>query len=231
LPSSHPRVPEEQILQPARRMRRLYAGDPLPSHLGPRGAEALRQSAADLRHFEELRELGMALFLDRPLSAGKAPAEPDNTPLLASEAFSRSIAEQRLHDLAREPNMLTDVERADCLLRLREGAETRGLPLDAVGGESRPGAVSLTDARRAAPDFVLLRTLPGSVRTLLEQVDFTKRMEQTDLDWLRQGGRVLLARDAAGTTLVVYDEQLRPRLKLPLPLYCASRISTRDTRI
>ncbi len=36
LPPSHPRVPEEQILQPSRRTRRLYAGDPLPLHLGPR---------------------------------------------------------------------------------------------------------------------------------------------------------------------------------------------------
>ncbi len=101
LPPSHPRVPEEQILQPSRRTRRLYADDPLPSHLGKHGAEALRRSAADLCRAEELRELGMAIFLDRPFGAGKAPTEPDGTLLLASEAFSRSIAEQRLLALAR----------------------------------------------------------------------------------------------------------------------------------
>jgi hypothetical protein len=216
LPASHPRVLEEQILQPSRRTRRLYAGDPLPSHLGERGAEALRQSVIDLRHPEELRELGMALFLDRPFGAGKAVTEPDGTLLLASEAFSRSIAEQRLGDLTREPNLLTDVECDECLSRLMEGAETRGLPLEAVGGEARPGTVSLTDARRAAPDFVLLRTTPGSMRALLEQVDFTKLAEQMDLDWLLKGGRALLARDVAGRELVVYDDQLRPRLKWPL---------------
>jgi hypothetical protein len=214
LPSSHPRIPEEQILQPSRRTRRLYGGDPLPSHLGPCAAEALRQSASDLRHSEELRELGMALFLDRPLGAGKAATEPDGTLLLASEAFSRTVAEQRLRDLAREPKTLTDLECAKCLSRLMEGAETRGLPLDAVGGDARPGTVSLTDARRAAPDFVLLRTTPGSVRALLRQYDFTQLAKQMDLDWLLKGGRVLLARDAAGQGLVVYDDRLRPRLEL-----------------
>jgi hypothetical protein len=208
LPASHPRVLEEQILQPSRRTRRLYASDPLPSHLGPHGAEVLRQSAADLRHSEELRELGIALFLDRPL--------PDGMLLLASEAFSRAIAEERLRELAREPNLLTEMERDQCLSRLAEGSETRGLSMDAVGGDARPGSVSLTDARRAAMDFVLLRTTPGSVRALLEQVDFTQYADQTDLHCLLTSGRVLLARDATGKMLVVYDDQLGPRLKLPL---------------
>jgi hypothetical protein len=214
LPPSHPRVPEEQILQPSRRTRRLYAGDPLTVHLGPHGAETLRQSAVDLRHAEELRELGMALFLDRPFGAGKAPGEPDGTLLLASEAYSRSIAEERLSALAREPGVLPDAERDACLRRLREGAETHGLPLDAVGGDARPGTVSLTDARRAAADFVLLRTTPGSVRALLEQYDFTPLAEEIELDWLLSGGLVLLARGAMGPGVLVYDEDVRPRLEL-----------------
>src|SRR5207248_10599286 len=62
LPPTHPRVPEEQILQPARRRRRLYADDPLPAHLGPRGAVVLRASVADLEHPAERRALGLALF-------------------------------------------------------------------------------------------------------------------------------------------------------------------------
>ncbi len=44
LPPSHPRVPEEQILQLSRRTRRLYADDPLSAHLGPQAARVLRQS-------------------------------------------------------------------------------------------------------------------------------------------------------------------------------------------
>ena len=214
LPPSHPRVPEEQILQPSRRTRRLYADDPLPSHLGPHAARALRQSVVDLQHPEELRELGVALFLDRPFGAGKAPGEPDGTLLLASEAYSWSIAEERLHALAREPGLLPDAERDACLQRLREGKETHGLSLDAVGGDARPGTVSLTDARRAAPDFVLLRTTPGSVRALLEHYDFTALAEKIELDWLIKGGRVLVARDAAGPGVLVYDEEMRARLEL-----------------
>ncbi len=155
----------------------------------------------------------MARFLDRPFGAGKAPGEPDGTLLLASEAYSRSIAEQRLEALAREPGLLTDSERDALLRRLQEGAETHGLSLDAVGGDARPGTASLTDARRAAPDFVLLRTTPGSVRGLLEQYDFTALAEKVELDWLLKGGRVLMARDATGA-VVVYDEWMRPRLEL-----------------
>ena len=126
LPPSHPRVPEEQILQPSRRTRRLYADDPLPSHLGKHGAEALRRSAADLCHVEELRDLGMAVFLDRPFGGGKAPMELDGTLLLASEAFSRSVAEQRLLALARAGTI--------------DGRRTRRLFTAAEGrrGDARP---------------------------------------------------------------------------------------------
>ena len=214
LPPSHPRVPEEQILQPSRRTRRLYADDPLPSHLGKHGAEALRRSAADLCHVEELRDLGTAVFLDRPFGGGKAPMELDGTLLLASEAFSRSVAEQRLLALAQEPGLLTDAERDACLRRLKDGAETHGLSLDAVCGDARPGTVSLTDARHAASDFVFQRTTPGSVRALLGQYDFAPLAEQIDLNWLTKGSRVLLARDVTGSGILVYDERLTPRLEL-----------------
>src|SRR5262249_42104173 len=76
LPPECPRVPEEQLLQPAKRQKLLYADDPLPRHLGPLGDAALRESVADLRHTDELRELGLALSLDRPFGDAKAPAEP-----------------------------------------------------------------------------------------------------------------------------------------------------------
>ena len=50
-----------------------------------------------------MRELGVAIFIDRPLGGLKAPGEPDLSPLLAHEAFSRSLAERALGELAREP--------------------------------------------------------------------------------------------------------------------------------
>src|SRR6185437_4668982 len=122
--------------------------------------EVLRQSLADLTHADEWRELGLAVFLDRPLGIGKAATEPDGTLLLSAEAFSASIARERLHTLMRE----VGVEPGDIAFqRLIAAAEVRGLPLDAIGGSVRPGTVSLADARRAAADFVFLRTTPGSL--------------------------------------------------------------------
>ncbi len=156
LPASHPRVPEEQIMQPARRTRRLYAEDPLSHRLGPQAAGLLRQSLLDLQHPDEWRELGLAVFLDRPLGVGKAATEPDGTLLLSAEAFSASIARERLR--AAEASLALDPP------------EVHGLPLDAIGGAVRPGTVSLADARRAAADFVFLRTTPGSVRAFLAAI-------------------------------------------------------------
>ena len=108
LPPSHPRVPEEQITQPARRSRQLYGGDPLLARLGPQALAVLRQSFNDLEHADEWRELGLAVFLDRPLGIGKAANEPDGTLLLSAEAFSASIARERLHALARDLGLQPD---------------------------------------------------------------------------------------------------------------------------
>jgi hypothetical protein len=209
LPPSHPRVPDEQLLQPARRRRRLYEGDPLPAPLGPPAGAALRQSAADLEHEEERRELGAALFLDRPFGAGKAPAEPDATPLLASLAYSRSVAEQRLAALAGDVGLDEAAVR-----RVRAGLALPGLPLEAIGPPVRPGTVSLADARRAAPDFVFLHTLPGSVRALLGQFDFAAGAGPWGAPGPLFSQRVLLARSLQGPGVTVYDEALRPRLEL-----------------
>src|SRR5262249_46577108 len=120
LPPSHPRVLEEQIVQPARRTRNLYADNPLLGRLTPPTADLLRQSLLDLEHSEEWRELGLAVFLDRPLGIGKAAAEPDGTLLLSAEAFSASIARERLHALARDVGLRPD----DTVF-----PEVRGVPL------------------------------------------------------------------------------------------------------
>jgi hypothetical protein len=245
LPPSHPRVAEEQINQPARRTRRLYASDPLPSpslsfkplspgtpgergwgegalppltpnpsplSTGERGesrivAQALRQSLDDLVHAEEWRELGLAVFLDRPFGAGKAATEPDGTLLLSAEAFSAAIAWQRRDALAHEVGLRSD----DTGL---PASEVHGLPLDAIGGAARPGTVSLADARRAAADFVFLRTTPASARALLGQFDFTPLTRRFRLEDVLTPGNLLLARSAVGAELVLYDAQLRPRVQL-----------------
>jgi hypothetical protein len=213
LPPEHPRVPEEQVLQPGRRSRRLYDGDPLNRRLAPQARALLRQSFIDLEHAEERRELGAALFIDRPLGGGKHPAEPDETLLLASVAFSRSVAAERLRSLAAELGL--DVE-APQVERVRSGLDFPGLPLDAIGPAAKPGTVTLADAARAAPDFVFLWTTRAGTAALLRQFDFTPLGEYMDLSFLT-AGRVLVARAAQGPGLRVYDEALRPRLELEVP--------------
>jgi hypothetical protein len=221
LPPSHPRVPEEQITQPARRRRQLYAGDPLlpPPHppqtvggvRGGRIAEALRQSFLDLEHPDEWRELGLGVFLDRPLGVGKAAAEPDGTLLLSAEAFSPSIARERLLALAGD----LGISPQDALVqRLLARPPLPGLPLDAIGGPVHPGAISLADARRAAADFVFLRSTPSSVKAFLAQFDFGPLGQKYPIDDLLSGKDVLIARSATSGNLVIYDAQLRPRLEL-----------------
>lgn len=211
LPPSHPRVPEEQITQPARRTRRLFADDPVLSRLTGRLAEVLRQSFVDLEHDEEWRELGLGVFLDRPLGVGKAAAEPDATLLLSAEAFSASIARERLLALARD----VGVNPQDALVqRLLIRSSQPGLPLDAIGGAVRPGAVSLADARRAAADFVYLRSTPSSVKAVFAQFDFAPLAQRFDIEDLLQGQDLLIARSAVSGNLVIYDARLRPRVEL-----------------
>jgi hypothetical protein len=212
LPPSHPRVPEEQITQPARRSRQLYADDPLLPrlHVG-RIAEVLRQSFLDLENADEWRELGLGVFLDRPLGVGKAATEPDSTLLLSAEAFSISIAQQRVLAMADDLGIPSE----DAIVqRLLARPPLAGLPLDAIGGPVRPGTISLADARRASSDFVFLRSTPSSVKAFLMQFDFTPLAQRFSIDDLLQGEKLLIARSGANDELAIYDVQSRPRIEL-----------------
>ena len=213
LPPSHPRVPEDQIAQPARRTRRLYAEDPLLPRLSGQLAEVLRQSLLDLEDAEEWRELGLGVFLDRPLGVGKVGAEPDATLLLSAEAFSASIARERLLALAGDVGVNPD----DAVVqRLLVRPPLPGLPLDAIGAAVRPGTVCLADASRAAADFVFLRSTPSSVKAFLTQFDFTPLTQRFDMADLLHGEEVLIARSAASGALVIHDSRLRPRVELEM---------------
>lgn len=195
-PDGYPRVPEEQILQTNRRRKRLFADDPLCDRLTPRARDILAGSVADLSLESEWLELGTALYLDRPFGGGKGAVAADPTPALASLAFSRSIATQHLRLLEAD----LDVTAPDAPLDLA------GVPLGRIGGPVRQGTVSLADAARCAGDFVFRRTLPASVRGLLELFDFGEFAD-------RLAGRVLLARSPSGPGVVVYDEQWRARME------------------
>jgi hypothetical protein len=219
LPPPHVRVSEEQIVQPEKRTRRLYANDPLSPYLGTHGPQLLRQSIEDLRYPCELRELGMALFLDRPFSLGKAPGQPDQTPLLSYEAFSRSIAGRRLQLLASLPDLAVDPRAIAGYQEALQTLPVDGVSLDSHQGISRPGAVSVEDARAVAEDFVFLRTTGKSVAGFLSLFDFSLLSQRFSLDYLSPSKRVLILRGGAGAgqtegVLVVYDAELRRRLQL-----------------
>lgn len=213
LPLPHPRVPEEQILQPGKRTKRLFEGDPLADHLQDRGRAVLEQAVRDLEHPAELRELGVALFLDRPLGAARGPLEPDRTLLLSCEAFSCTLAERRLQQLVE----LTAID--PLRQRLRDGLEVSGIPVSEIATAARPGTVSLADARRTADDFLLLRTTSNTVADFLSQYDFKPLAERLAMDWLSPDRRVLIVgafeeKERPQIVLRLYDAGLRPRLEL-----------------
>src|SRR5262249_41392228 len=153
LPPPHPRVPDDQLRNPLRRQRRLFDGDPLAARLSETGRALLRRSLEDLAEPAEWRELGTALFLDRPLGTAKARVEPDATPLLSCVAFSRSLAQRRLQLLA-QFNWLDQADIEALQGQGRPEAAVRGIPLGEVAGRPLPGKVSLADARMVAEDFV-----------------------------------------------------------------------------
>lgn len=180
-PDEYGRVPEEQILQPARRKRRLFEGDPLDERLTIHNQMALDLSLVDLVTAPEIEELGTGVVLDRPFGGAKSAIEPDATPLLASVGYSRSVAAARLRLLG---------VRGDC-------PTLPGVPLSAIGGPVRPGTLSLSDAARSMPDAVFRATLAGSLRAL------ARRCPLPD-------GVVLVARSATGPGLIAYDASYQP---------------------
>src|SRR5262249_1296027 len=157
----------------------------------------LQQSVRDLEHPEELRELGTALFLDRPLGAGKPPAAPDQTPLFSYIAFSPSLARHRLEELARHFDGPDTTRLGTLAPRLREERLAGGLRVAWLfpGGRtapSRPGAVSLADVLRVADDFLLLASTRRTVSAFCDLFDLQSLRTRLSLDYLSPGRRVLV---------------------------------------
>jgi len=220
LPPSYPRLPEEEILRPDKRRHRLFENDELEPHWNERAESALRQSIRDLDHPEELQELGMALFLDRPLGGFKSPGEPDQTPLLSYEAFSRSVAEARLHFLVQRSGLLAPDERGTLGEKLRD-LKIEGISPPPGERAARPGSVSISDALKASPDFVILRTTKKSVSDFARCFQFEVLAPQLSLDQWPQGLATLVVREPGespsfGDLLVVYDSTGAKRLELSI---------------
>jgi hypothetical protein len=196
LPPPFARVPEEQILERAKRRRKLFVDQATDTLLGEIGRRALDAAIADLDDPAELRELGMAQFLDRPLGVLKEPGEVDRTPLLAYEAFSRSIARRRLSEL-KSAGWIDD-SRRDALIAALQELSVPGVPVADFAPRERPGVVSIADAAKAASDFVLLRTTRGSLDELMSQCDLRTLGEipADAYEWLARDRNVLLVQHA-----------------------------------
>jgi hypothetical protein len=206
LPAPYVRVPEDQLVQATTRRRRLFAAETLHDVLGAEGRSLLQQASDDLHHPEELRELGVAVFIDRPLGLMKKPAEPDQTPLLAHEAFSRDIAVQRVHDLARLATELGLRLERDAAVQALQDLHIAGLPVTEIAAPDRP-TVSLADALRVSPDFLVLRTLPVGLEVLRRLYDWTTLT-------LPERNLVVACVPSAGeTVLAVFDDRYRKRVE------------------
>lgn len=220
-PVPRPQVSEEHLHHPPSRPCRLFANQP-PDYLDAALVrQVLAASLDDLAHPQELRELGLGLFLDRPLGAAKHPLEPDQTVLLSYLAFSRTLAQSRLHELAEQAQSLKENTAWEALHQALRQMPIAGLPLTAIA--SAPGRiVSLADAARVAPDFLLLRTTRQTLADFLRQYDFTSISKIYCLDFLLQRQEALLVPVAPPPgeelyLLALYDAQLRRRLELGFP--------------
>lgn len=219
LPSPFVRVPEEQITQAAKRTRKLFAEQATDELLGEFGRRALAAAVADLDESAELRELGMAVFLDRPLGVRKEPGEVDRTPLVSYEAFSPSIAKRRVRELASAGWI--DDRRRDALLAALDELAVGGVPLARLSPVERPGVVSIADAGKAAADFVFLHTTRGSLDELLASLELGRLADQspTLYDWLIHDKTVLLVQHVSPAGRAVlhayHGDQLRLELEIP----------------
>lgn len=242
LPAPWTHVPDEQLSQKARRRKWLFASDPTEHLAGTNARRVLEQSFADLGAAAELRELGMAVYLDRPLGIERPPGEMDRTPLLSYEAFSGAVAAGRLVKLRQFGCIQADCYEA-WLDRL-DAIAPSGLPARQFDGTPRPGAAALEDALRIANDFAFVRTTRQSLNEFLEGYDWQALQERSPDThrWLAQSPHVLLIRrpnrnpigiqrpignegpfgiwgpngihGPTGVSLLAYDEGLQPRLEL-----------------
>jgi hypothetical protein len=217
MPASHPRIPEEQLLQPQRRRRQLFADDPLTRRLTQRVRVALAQSVRDLEHRDERADMGTGLFVDRPLGYAKPPAEPDLTPLLAHEAFSPLLARRRWQELQRLcAELCLSFDQACLQSHFQQGAWPAGLPHAELAKCPRPAA-ALTDVRQVADDFVVLRTLPGGAAEFMQLFDWRALREKFSLRFLDAGTVRLCVQaltEAQQSVLALYDPLLRRRLEM-----------------
>ncbi|HEV3145034.1 MAG TPA: hypothetical protein VGZ47_14175 [Gemmataceae bacterium] len=215
LPRPFRRLPDEEILNPAKRPRHLFAESGSELFLSGSMREILSQSIRNLDDTEELQELGTALFLDRPLGVGKRPGELDRTPLLSYVAFSRKLAHERLRQLAACSGLEPLRSKQDQLhLRLNSTEFSMGVSRANAVPLQRPGVACLEDAFLVADDFVFLRSTRRSLQEFLHWFDLTRLAANGDSQILLSGRCLLLRDDQRTGEVWVYDEKWQKRMRL-----------------
>ncbi|MBX9680879.1 MAG: hypothetical protein K2X38_19140 [Gemmataceae bacterium] len=210
LPEQLPAPPKEQIDHPLRRNKQLFASTPTRHLVIAAAKEIFQDALRDLSDQRELAELGTALFIDRPFGWGKETAEPDTTPIVAHEAFSAMTAERRfdlLLKLVAECGLALADESAK-RQRLRV-AGSSGISAAEIAEPRRP-VVSLADVRRVASDFVVVRSMPGSIERVFELLDSDSQQKLGDSStwcWLFRsvGGDLKLIASDGRTALLDPD--------------------------
>lgn len=198
LPAPFVRVPDEQLLRVQQRPRKLFAQALIMS---ANTKMLVQQCISELANPAELRELGTALILDRPLGIAKAKFEPDRTPMLAHIVHSRKLAErsyqlamaQAQHDMATLPTVDFSQVPID------------GVPLPKLQHPAKPGVVSIQDAFQSADDFHLVSTTRGSIQRFRDCFDWSGLpvATQTDDHWWR----LVPDEDRQGPAIRVYSRE------------------------
>ena len=190
MPKEWRRIPAEQVSERGARKRRLFAERPtaamLEELLGTENAQAVwRAAIADLRDARELRELGTATFLDRPLGRLQGGGA-NRTPLVSYVATSRGTGTRRLRAIGRA-GWLPEGETAQSLVEQRDAtpppsfaARNVALPvlerlqeaLDSFSPAAKGAVISLEDALQVSLDFQFHRTTAGSLGRLWAGYDF-----------------------------------------------------------
>jgi hypothetical protein len=218
LPPPFVRVPDEQLTNPDCRTKRLFVDQP-ELEIGAHGRQILQASVRDLDSAREVRELGMALFLDRPLGIFKAPGEPDQTPLLSFECFSSKIALERIGQLSRHPELAPVVRLQAWEATVSGQLAQAGLGLRLASQQPRPATVSLDDAVRVSADFRVLRNTTTALRQCLQALDFSP-LARWNASGLGESEHIRLFVRAASIgsgdqgELQILDGRLRPILQV-----------------
>jgi hypothetical protein len=160
----------------------------------------------------------MAIFLDRPLSADKGPAEPDDSLLFSYLAFSRFIASDRLGLLSNDSELLDGSMTGEELREQLARMEVRGLSIRKNVDCSRTAIVSLADALRTSDDFVLLRATNRPWFRFALAYFSQAPLKSFALKPLHAVIPELVVRHPKSADglphLMIYDHEIRPRMEL-----------------